>query len=150
MISTHPVLAPRVSLAVAAGAAGVFRAVEATIDTGFTAWLTLPPDIIRELSLLYQGTRPVALASGGTLETDLMTRNETEQEYAQSDRKFLIGSDREFEAGERQQTSEKLYGAANEALTPSGVIMREGGFASRPLVMLDSGFRRNDDGLGPG
>ena len=41
----------------------------------------------------------------------------TEQDYAQCARKFLVDSDREFEAGERQQASEKLYGAANEALT---------------------------------
>ena len=41
----------------------------------------------------------------------------TEQEYAKSARKFLTDSDREFAAGQRQQASEKLYGAANEALT---------------------------------
>lgn len=71
MISTHPVLAPRVPVAVAAGINGVFRTVEATVDTGFTAWLTLPVDIIRELGLLYQGSRRVTLASGSTPETDL-------------------------------------------------------------------------------
>ena len=41
----------------------------------------------------------------------------TEQEYAASALKFLADSDREFDAGERQQASEKLYGAANVALT---------------------------------
>ncbi len=41
----------------------------------------------------------------------------TEQDYAECARKFLTDSDREFAAGERQQASEKLYGAANEALT---------------------------------
>ena len=45
----------------------------------------------------------------------------TEQEYAECARKFLADSDREFEAGERQQASEKLYGAANEALTAIAV-----------------------------
>ena len=45
----------------------------------------------------------------------------TEWEYAQFARKFLTDSDREFEAGERQQASEKLYGAANEALTAIAV-----------------------------
>ena len=45
----------------------------------------------------------------------------TEQEYAQCARKFLADSEREFEAGERQQASEKLYGAANEALTAIAV-----------------------------
>ncbi len=45
----------------------------------------------------------------------------TEQEYAQCARRFLVDSDREFAAGERQQASEKLYGAANEALTAIAV-----------------------------
>ena len=45
----------------------------------------------------------------------------TEQGYAQCARKFLADSDREFAAGERQQASEKLYGAANEALTAIAV-----------------------------
>ena len=48
----------------------------------------------------------------------------TEREYARSARKFLVDSDREFEAGDRQQASEKLYGAANEALT--AVAMQRG------------------------
>ena len=41
----------------------------------------------------------------------------TVQEYAQCARDFLAASDREFAAGDRQQASEKLYGAANEALS---------------------------------
>ena len=45
----------------------------------------------------------------------------TEQEYAACARKFLVDSDREFDAGERQQASEKLYGAANVALTAIAV-----------------------------
>ena len=48
----------------------------------------------------------------------------TEQEYAAAARKFLADSDREFAAGERQQASEKLYGAANEALT--AIAMQRG------------------------
>ena len=48
----------------------------------------------------------------------------TESEYAAAARKFLADSDREFDAGERQQASEKLYGAANEALT--AIAMRRG------------------------
>ena len=48
----------------------------------------------------------------------------TESEYAAAARKFLVDSDREFAAGERQQASEKLYGAANEALT--AIAMRRG------------------------
>ena len=46
----------------------------------------------------------------------------TEQEYAECARKFLAESDREFAAGERPQASEKLYGAANEALTAVAVL----------------------------
>ena len=38
-------------------------------------------------------------------------------EYAQQARDFLAASDREFAAGDRQQASEKLYGAANGVLT---------------------------------
>ena len=45
----------------------------------------------------------------------------TEQDYANCARKFLADSDLEFTAGERQQASEKLYGAANEALTAIAV-----------------------------
>ena len=48
----------------------------------------------------------------------------TESEYAAAARKFLADSDREFAAGERQQASEKLYGAANEALT--AIAMQRG------------------------
>ena len=48
----------------------------------------------------------------------------TEQEYAQCARKFLAEPDREFAAGERQQASENLYGAANEALT--AIAMQRG------------------------
>ena len=48
----------------------------------------------------------------------------TERDHAECARKFLAGSDREFAAGERQQASEKLYGAANEALT--AIAMQRG------------------------
>ena len=46
----------------------------------------------------------------------------TEQDYADCARKFLADSDREFADGERQQASEKLYGAANEALSAVAVL----------------------------
>ena len=45
----------------------------------------------------------------------------TEREYAECARKFLVDSDRVFASGERQQASEKLYGAANEALAAIAV-----------------------------
>ena len=48
----------------------------------------------------------------------------TYSEYARCARKFLVDSDREFAVGERQQASEKLYGAANEAIT--AVAIRRG------------------------
>ena len=41
----------------------------------------------------------------------------TEQDYLQSAQDFLAASDREFAAGDVRQGSEKLYGAANQALT---------------------------------
>ena len=41
----------------------------------------------------------------------------TEQDYLQSAQDFLDASDREFAAGDVRQGSEKLYGAANQALT---------------------------------
>lgn len=39
--------------------------VEAVIDTGFTGHLTLPPEVVRSLSLLRQGFVEVELADGG-------------------------------------------------------------------------------------
>ena len=45
----------------------------------------------------------------------------TEPEYAASARKFLADSDREFDAGARQQASEKLYDAAKVVLTAIAV-----------------------------
>lgn len=45
----------------------------------------------------------------------------TEPEYSARARKFLVDSDREFDAGARQQASEKLYRAANAALTAIAV-----------------------------
>ena len=60
----HQILEPRVSSRIAASGSGIFRSIDFAIDTGFTAWLTLPPDIIREFGLVYQGTRTVTLANG--------------------------------------------------------------------------------------
>lgn len=48
----------------------------------------------------------------------------TGQKYAQKARDFLADADREFAAGDRQQASEKLYGAANEAL--SAIALQRG------------------------
>ncbi len=67
----HPILEPRVDVGVASSPGGVSRTVKATVDTGFTAWLTLPLDSIRELGLQYRATRKVTLADGSEPETDL-------------------------------------------------------------------------------
>jgi hypothetical protein len=45
------------------------------------------------------------------LEVNLQTK-----EHAQTAREFLVASDREFEAGDHLQASEKLWGAASHAL----------------------------------
>ena len=63
-IAGHQLLEPRVSASVAAQSDGVFRSINFAIDTGFTAWLTLPIDIIREFGLRYRGNRTVTLANG--------------------------------------------------------------------------------------
>ena len=69
----------------------------------------------------------------------------TEQEYAQCARKFLADSDREFAAGERQQASEKLYGAANEALT---AIAMQRGWKRRTHRDMKNAARRLADEYG--
>ena len=45
------------------------------------------------------------------LEVNLQTK-----EHAQTAREFLVASDREFDAGDHLQASEKLWGAASHAL----------------------------------
>lgn len=60
-------LEPRIELGVA-GSDGVFRTLSVVVDTGFTGWLTLPPELIRELGLKYQGERYTVFADGqGTM-----------------------------------------------------------------------------------
>ena len=48
----------------------------------------------------------------------------TEPQYAAAARQFLADSDREFDAGQRQQASENLYRAAIAALT--AIAIRHG------------------------
>ena len=57
------ILEPRISLRVA-GRERVFQTVEAVVDTGFTAFLTLPERTIQQLRLIHLGQRPATLASG--------------------------------------------------------------------------------------
>ena len=56
-------LLPRIVVSIAGGNR-VFRDETATVDTGFTGWLTLPASIIAELGLTYHGRRRATLASG--------------------------------------------------------------------------------------
>ena len=61
--SGHTHLFPRIVVGIAGGNR-VFRDAEATVDTGFTGWLTLPASIITELGLTHYGQRRATLASG--------------------------------------------------------------------------------------
>ena len=56
------ILEPRLSLEVAGPARQVIT-LEATIDTGFSGWLTLPETLIEELNLTSYGPRPNRLAN---------------------------------------------------------------------------------------
>ena len=47
----------------------------------------------------------------------MTTREMTAQDHAATARHFLAESDREFAAGDHLQAAEKLYGAANHAVT---------------------------------
>ena len=56
-------LAPRVPVVVS-GSNGISQTAIATVDTGFTGWLTLPLAIIRRLNLTRYGQRPATQADG--------------------------------------------------------------------------------------
>ena len=55
-------LQPRIAISVA-GSSRAFQTQEAIVDTGFTGWLTLPEQSVRELGLTYYGQRRVILAN---------------------------------------------------------------------------------------
>ena len=61
-----PGRAPLLSLRVL-GMAGAEEVVTATVDTGFTGYLTLPATVIARLGLLYTRTRMTTLADGRTV-----------------------------------------------------------------------------------
>jgi len=46
------------------GRADAQRVVRAVIDTGFNGWLTMPPDLVRELALVQRGEERAVLADG--------------------------------------------------------------------------------------
>ena len=56
-------LAPRIPVVVS-GSNGISQTAIATVDTGFTGWLTLPLDIIRRLNLTRYGQRTAIQADG--------------------------------------------------------------------------------------
>ena len=56
-------LEPRIHVSLA-GVSRDFRTEEATVDTGFTGWLALPADVIRELGLTRYGQRRATQAGG--------------------------------------------------------------------------------------
>ena len=49
---------------------GETREVEAVIDTGFTGFLTLPPSLVAEMGLVFQGTSEATLADGSGVSFD--------------------------------------------------------------------------------
>ena len=51
------------------GRFGIRTEVEATVDTGFTGSLCLPPDVVRSLSVPFVGQGVAVLADGSTVET---------------------------------------------------------------------------------
>ena len=63
-------LQPRIEIGIA-GRDGVLKTLSVVVDTGFTGWLTLPPDLIRELGLQQQGSRLATLADGQVARVDL-------------------------------------------------------------------------------
>ena len=63
-------LSPRVAIEIA-GAARIFRPLEAVIDTAFTGWLTLPAAVIQELALTHYGQRDALLASNAVSEFEV-------------------------------------------------------------------------------
>ena len=52
------------------GSVGEAREVEAVIDTGFTGFLTLPPSLVADLGLVFQGTSEATLADGSWVSFD--------------------------------------------------------------------------------
>ena len=57
------------------GKRGHTREIEAVIDTGFTAWLTLPPAIVTELGLRWHSCGRGTLADGSEIFFDIYAAN---------------------------------------------------------------------------
>ena len=71
----------------------------AVVDTGFSAYLTLPLSLIEQLSLKRTGTMPIYLADGSRREADLYEANVnfngrwTRVEVENTDGECLLGMD---------------------------------------------------------
>ncbi len=52
-------------------ASGQLHEYDAVIDTGFTGWLTLPPDLITELGLVWRELGEAILANGSRVYSDV-------------------------------------------------------------------------------
>ena len=63
-VGGQQILEPQISISIAAASSGVLRNVDCAIDTGFTAALIMPPNVIRALGLQYQGQRRLRFANG--------------------------------------------------------------------------------------
>lgn len=53
------------------GIRGKSKTIEAVVDTGFSSWLTLPPDLIRWLGLPWCSVEQGVLADGSTCRYDV-------------------------------------------------------------------------------
>ena len=72
----------------------------------------------------------------------MTTREMTAAEHAQTARDFLIASDREFAAGDHLQGSEKLYGAATQAVI---AICQQRGWRHRSHRDMKNAVQRLND-----
>ena len=73
----------------------------------------------------------------------MTTKEMTTAEHAQTARDFLAASDREFAAGDHRQGSEKLYGAATQAVI--AICQQRGWRYQSHRAMKNAVHRLNDE-----
>ena len=73
----------------------------------------------------------------------MTTKEMTAEEHAQTARDFLAASDREFAAGDHRQGSEKLYGAATQAVI--AICQQRGWRYQSHRAMKNAVHRLNDE-----
>ena len=73
----------------------------------------------------------------------MTTKEMTAEEHAQTARDFLTASDREFTAGDHRQGSEKLYGAATQAVI--AICQQRGWRYQSHRAMKNAVQRLNDE-----